>query len=214
MGRASDLAKLPQLGRLASHSHRAVARIGRRRLVSCRHATPGGAVFRTNDREMPAAALQSSLSPSDFARNIDRMAKSSARAPAHRLHFSHVTLRFDIGRADAGGITAKALSSRRRHRLVAFCEENLEGRASKRESSWLRGMLSALGQRRNGDEKKFFVKFDSWHTINLPLIRRAFPDVPWIFLYRDPLEVMVSQLRQGALNTVPGFIDLESAGIG
>lgn len=87
------------------------------------------------------------------------------------------------------------------------------GATEEQKIAWLRGMLSALGQRRTGDEKQFFVKFDSWHTANLPLIRRAFPDVPWIFLYRDPLEVMVSQLKQSALHTVPGLIDLDLPGL-
>ncbi len=73
---------------------------------------------------------------------------------------------------------------------------------------WLRGMLSALGQPRNGNEKHFFVKFDSWHTFDLPLIRRAFPEVPWIFLYRDPLEVMASQMKQRAIHMVPGSVNL------
>ena len=74
--------------------------------------------------------------------------------------------------------------------------------------AWLRGMLSALGQRRNGDEKHFFVKFDSWHTFDLPLIRHAFPEVPWIFLYRDPLQVMASQMKQRAIHLVPGVVEL------
>jgi hypothetical protein len=74
--------------------------------------------------------------------------------------------------------------------------------------TWLRGMLSAFGQPRNGDEKQFFVKFDSWHTFDLPLVRRAFPDVPWIFLYRDPLEVMASQMKQRAIHMVPGLVEL------
>ena len=82
------------------------------------------------------------------------------------------------------------------------------GATEEQKIAWFRGLLSVLGQRRNGDEKQFFVKYDSWHTINLPLIRSAFPDVPWIFLYRDPVEVMVSQLRQSAMHTVPGLIDL------
>jgi hypothetical protein len=53
-------------------------------------------------------------------------------------------------------------------------------------------MISALGRSRNSLEKHLFIKFDSWHVAELPLIRRAFPNVPWIFLYRDPVEVMVS----------------------
>lgn len=64
--------------------------------------------------------------------------------------------------------------------------------------AWLRAMISALGQPRVGTETQFFVKFDNAHTLDLPLIRRAFPEVPWIFMYRDPVEVMVSQLDNPA----------------
>ena len=60
---------------------------------------------------------------------------------------------------------------------------------------WLRSMLSALAQQRVGSEKHFFVKFEAWHALMLPLIRSAFPDVPWIFVYRDPVEVLVSQIE-------------------
>jgi hypothetical protein len=77
----------------------------------------------------------------------------------------------------------------------------------------LSGLLSALGRPRNGDEKQFFVKFDTWHIFNLPLIRRAFPDVPWIFLYRDPAEVIVSQLRERAVHLLPGVVDLGLPGL-
>jgi gluconate kinase len=72
---------------------------------------------------------------------------------------------------------------------------------------WLRWVVSALGQRRRGDENHFFIKLDCWNTIVLPLIRRAFPDVPWIFLYRNPVEVMVSQLRRRGAHLVPGVIE-------
>jgi hypothetical protein len=87
------------------------------------------------------------------------------------------------------------------------------GATEEQQIAWLRGMLSALGQRRNGNEKQFFVKFDSWQTFHLRLIRRTFPDVPWIFLYRDPLAVMVSQLKQRAMHTVPGLIEFGLPGL-
>ena len=72
-----------------------------------------------------------------------------------------------------------------------------------RQSRWLAAMIGALGQKRCGDERRYFIKLDSWHTLALPLFRRAFPDVPWIFLYRDPIEVMVSQLRMPGRQMVP-----------
>ena len=71
---------------------------------------------------------------------------------------------------------------------------------------WLRGVISALGQRHTGREQRFFVKFDSWHILQLPLIVRAFPEVPWIFIYRDPVEVMVSHHRQCGAQMMPGVI--------
>jgi hypothetical protein len=36
------------------------------------------------------------------------------------------------------------------------------------------------------------------------LFRRAFPSVPWLFLYRDPVEVMVSQMRSRGAETMLG----------
>ncbi len=71
---------------------------------------------------------------------------------------------------------------------------------------WLRWMLSALAQPRQG-ERHFFIKFDAWHVLQWPLIRRAFPEVPWIFLYREPIEVMVSQQRQRGVQMLPHAVD-------
>jgi hypothetical protein len=73
-------------------------------------------------------------------------------------------------------------------------------------ATWLIGMLSALGQPRAPGDCHLFVKFDAWHALHLPLIRRAFPDVPWVFLYRDPREVLASQLRQPGAFLIPGVI--------
>lgn len=74
-------------------------------------------------------------------------------------------------------------------------------------AEWLRWVVSAIGQRRIGDETHLFVKFDSWSALELPLIHRAYPDVPWIFLYRYPVEVLVSQLAHRGAHMVPGAIE-------
>lgn len=78
---------------------------------------------------------------------------------------------------------------------------------------WLRWIISALGQQRHAEEKHFFVKLDSWHVLDLPLIARAFPAVPWIYVYRDPLEVLVSHVRQRGRQMVPGLIDPVELGL-
>jgi hypothetical protein len=67
-------------------------------------------------------------------------------------------------------------------------------------------MVSALGQRRTGLESRFFIKFDSSTTLYLPLIRQAFPNVPWVFVYRDPVEVLASHLNDPSAAMMRGVI--------
>jgi hypothetical protein len=57
------------------------------------------------------------------------------------------------------------------------------------------------------DAGPYFVKFDAWHIHRLPLIREAFPETPWVFLYRDPIEVLVSQSRTPGRMCLPGAMD-------
>jgi hypothetical protein len=70
----------------------------------------------------------------------------------------------------------------------------------------LKAMVAALGRRRSGAERHYFIKLDSWHALALPLFRRAFPNVPWVFLYRDPVEVLVSQMHQRGMQMVPQIV--------
>jgi hypothetical protein len=85
--------------------------------------------------------------------------------------------------------------------------------SEQQRSDWLRWMISALAQPRGGGEKHFFIKFDAWNALEFSLIRKTFPTVPWIFVYRDPIEVMVSQFNNRGAQTVPGVIDSEYFGI-
>lgn len=73
--------------------------------------------------------------------------------------------------------------------------------------TWLQGVISALGRPRDTQERHLFIKFDSWHSVDLGVIRRAYPDVPWIFLYREPTEVLVSHRRQPGAQMVPGIVE-------
>lgn len=77
--------------------------------------------------------------------------------------------------------------------------------AGVRGAALLRAMLAALGRARCG-ERRAFLKLDSWHILAFPLIRAAIPDVPWVYLFRDPVEVLVSQLRMRGSQTVPALM--------
>lgn len=61
-------------------------------------------------------------------------------------------------------------------------------------SVFLRGVVHALAQRRNGDEQHLFVKFACCSFAQIERIRRIWPHVPWVFLYRDPVETIVSNI--------------------
>lgn len=68
----------------------------------------------------------------------------------------------------------------------------------------VRAIVGALGRSRTGTFSRYFVKLDSWHVLSLPLLRAAFPQVPWIFLHRDPVEVVSSLMTAPGLQVVPG----------
>lgn len=68
----------------------------------------------------------------------------------------------------------------------------------------LRAVVAALGRNRTGSLRRYFLKTDAWHVLSLPLFRAAFPDTPWVFLYREPEEVMVSHLQMPGLHFAGG----------
>jgi len=70
----------------------------------------------------------------------------------------------------------------------------------------IRGLLSAYGQIRNGQERALVIALDAWNIRERALMRECFPQVPWLYLYRDPLEIALSHLRQGGSEMVPGLL--------
>jgi len=62
-------------------------------------------------------------------------------------------------------------------------------------SVFLRGVVHTLAQRRAGNEKHLFIKFSCCSFAEIKRIRRIWPTVPWLFLYRDPVETIVSNLK-------------------
>ena len=75
-----------------------------------------------------------------------------------------------------------------------------------------RGVVRALLRDATGTAQRRFVKLDSWHALAAPHIRRAFPDVPWVFLYRDPVEILVSQQRMAGAQVVRGMVPMITGG--
>ncbi|MDO7843149.1 sulfotransferase family protein [Sphingomonas immobilis] len=74
----------------------------------------------------------------------------------------------------------------------------------------LRAMAAALGR---GGAGPIVFKLDSWHAMALPLFRKAFPAAPWVFLYRDLAEIIVSQMRIRGSQMVQGMTPYDLYGI-
>ncbi len=70
----------------------------------------------------------------------------------------------------------------------------------------LAAMIGAFGHKRDVSQSRYFIKLDSWHTRALPLFHKAFPDVPWVFLYREPSDVLASQTMQPGMHVVPNLV--------
>ena len=78
-------------------------------------------------------------------------------------------------------------------RFITDVDEH--GTKAKLYSIFLRSVVKALGQRRSGNEQHLFVKFACCSVSQIERIQRIWPDVPWVFLYRDPVETIVSNVR-------------------
>lgn len=74
-------------------------------------------------------------------------------------------------------------------------------------SSMLPAAIQLYAQQRSGTEERVFIKTDSWHVCFYKTIRRLYPGVPFILLYRHPQEVLRSQQKKRGMHAVPGVVE-------
>ena len=78
--------------------------------------------------------------------------------------------------------------------------------ASRWQVDAVAALLSAYGQRRRGDERQLVVKLDAWNVFEAPMLASLYPETPRLFLYRDPIEIVVSQLQLGGMQRLAGLL--------
>ncbi len=61
-----------------------------------------------------------------------------------------------------------------------------------------RNLILAMGRKRRPEYQYHFIKFTSFDILFFDFIRAAFPSVPALFIYRDPVEVLASLLKKEA----------------
>lgn len=71
----------------------------------------------------------------------------------------------------------------------------------------LRDLVSVMGQMRSGVERHLLIKLDSWHIHFAQILRNAFPDTPFVFLYNDPRFIKASQFKLKGMHAVPGVLE-------
>ncbi len=69
-----------------------------------------------------------------------------------------------------------------------------------------RWMVAALGRTSRAEQTHYVVKLQASAILHLPLIRMAFPRTRCVFVYRDPVEVIVSQLADRGYDLYPGAL--------
>lgn len=87
----------------------------------------------------------------------------------------------------------------------AILRSNLLGLEKKKEV--LLALVKLYGQRRNGKQKKLYIKLDSWSVHYWRLFRELWPDVPFLMLYRNPMEVLQSHRKNAGMHAVPGLLE-------
>ncbi len=58
----------------------------------------------------------------------------------------------------------------------------------------VRDVVYLMGRSNNPLEQHQFFKVSSIGSKSIGLFRKAFPDIPWIFIYRDPVQTMMSHM--------------------
>lgn len=97
---------------------------------------------------------------------------------------------------------------------VPFFDELLRlGYREKRDiSSELKAAISFYSNRRNETQKRVYIKTDSWHIHFYQMFRELYPDTPFVFLYRNPAEVLRSQQKTRGMHAVPSVVEPEIFG--
>ncbi|GEO10037.1 aspartyl/asparaginyl beta-hydroxylase domain-containing protein [Segetibacter aerophilus] len=73
----------------------------------------------------------------------------------------------------------------------------------------LAGAIKLYGGKRTGNERRLFIKTDSWHLLYYRQLRALYPSTPFVILYRNPVEVLFSQQRKKGMHAVPGLVEPE-----
>ena len=96
----------------------------------------------------------------------------------------------------ANSLTAMNPSANR-----VYSEANTFNSALKSDNpQLLRDVVYLMGRTNRAEEQNMFFKVSSIGSKRISVMREAFPETPWIFVYREPVQTMMSHLDPAKVN--------------
>lgn len=77
----------------------------------------------------------------------------------------------------------------------------------------IKAIIAIIGQKRFPEERNLVVKLDSWHIFEAEELRSIFPELPFVLLYRNPIEVLKSHSKLKGMHMVPNLLPAAIFGI-
>jgi hypothetical protein len=81
--------------------------------------------------------------------------------------------------------------------IKSVCGETYGNCSLKQAATVLKDVMYLMSRSNDPMEERVFFKMQSVTTRNLAVFQEAFPDTPWLFVYREPVQVMMSHLKDG-----------------
>ena len=81
--------------------------------------------------------------------------------------------------------------------LLGVCGESYTLCQPHQAALIVRDVLYLMSRSNDPLEERVFFKFQSVTTRSLPVFTMAYPNTPWLFVFREPVQVMMSHIRDG-----------------
>jgi len=79
--------------------------------------------------------------------------------------------------------------------MLHCCGEHFENCSQEQAAAVLRDTVYLMSRTDDPQEERVFFKFQSITSKAIPTFQMAFPQVPWMYVYRDPVQVMMSHVK-------------------
>jgi len=80
-------------------------------------------------------------------------------------------------------------------KAIHICGENFDRCSQKQAATIVKDVIYLMSRSDDHREERVFFKFQSITSKMIPTFLMAFPEVPWMYVYRDPVQVMMSHVK-------------------